>query len=81
MLHSGLGHTPMTLKPEEFLQRAAAAEASAKRVPDPAYRDSYLELAKAFREMAELLGQSATQSDKEIQELVERMIRKTTGSP
>ena len=75
-----LGRGPMTLKSEEFLQRAADAEASAKRVTNPAYRDTYLELAKAFRDMANIVSEGAAPSDKHITELVERMIRKTTRS-
>ena len=70
----------MTLKREEFLQRAAEAEASAKRVSDPVYRDSYLELAKTFRDIAELLTEPGASSDKQIKSLAERMIRKTTSS-
>ena len=45
----------MTLKPEEYLERAAQAEASARRSSDPAIRQRFLELAKAFRELARLL--------------------------
>ena len=75
-----LGAWPMTLKREDFLQRAAEAEASAKRVSDPAYRDSYLELAKAFRDIAELLSERGAASDEHIKGLVERMIHKTISS-
>ena len=45
----------MTLKPEEYLELAAQAEASAKRASSPAIRQRSLDLAKAFREMARLL--------------------------
>ena len=56
----------MTLKPEEYLERAAQAEASAKRASDPAIRRRSLELAKAFREMARLLKKGRDKSTPKV---------------
>ena len=67
----------MTLKTEDYLERAAEAEALAKRASNPAIRDSFLELAKALREMAGLLTRPLTLSDAEVEQLAERMTAKT----
>ena len=65
------------LKSEEFIQRAENVEASARRVSDPAYRETYLELAKAFRDLANVRTEDSAPPEKHFAELVERMIRKT----
>ena len=67
----------MPMKAEEFLKRATDAEVSAKRISNPVYRETYLDLAKAFRDMANVVTEDSAPSEKHIAELVERMIRET----
>ena len=50
-------------KPEEYLERAAEVEATAKRASNPAIRQAATELAKALREMARLLTDGSGPSD------------------
>jgi hypothetical protein len=58
-----------------YLQRAAELEALAQ-ASDPDARTSYLELAEAFRDIANFTGVSQMQSDEEAVRLAERMVEK-----
>jgi hypothetical protein len=49
----------MRLNPEDYLKRAADAEASASETGDPVLRGKFLQLAKAVREIAKLLIERA----------------------
>jgi len=64
---------PFTLS--HYLQRAAECETVALQVSDSTVRARCLELARRFREMAYVGGNSQT-SDAEIEELAERMLGK-----
>jgi hypothetical protein len=63
--------------PEHYTTRASELEAEAKRVSDSNIRDSYLELARSFREMADLSSLARAAKDDEIVCLAERMVGKT----
>jgi hypothetical protein len=63
----------MALTREGLLARADAAEASAARAADPVISRAYLELAAAFREMANE-DSIAAMSDEEVEALVRRMV-------
>jgi hypothetical protein len=63
--------------PEHYTTRASELEAEAKRVSDSNIRDSYLELARSFREMADLSSLTRAAKDDEIVCLAERMVGKT----
>ena len=62
--------------PEHYSTRASELEVEAKRVSDSDIRDSYLELARSFREMADLSSLARAAKDEEIVCLAERMIGK-----
>ena len=64
-------------EPEHYNTRASELEAEAKRVSDSDIRDSYLELAQSFREMAHLSSLARAVKDEEIVCLAERMVGKT----
>ena len=67
----------MTLKAEDYLERAAEAEASAMRTSNPAVQEAFLELAKALRGIAGLLTTPLRLSDAQVEQLAERMTAKT----
>jgi hypothetical protein len=81
-LASKLGHfksqvAASVFGPEHYSTRASELEAEAKRVSDSNIRDSYLELARSFREMADLSSLARAAKDDEIVCLEERMVGKT----
>jgi len=65
--------------PEHYSARASELEAEAKRLIDSRIRDSYLELARSFREMANLASLARAAKDDEIVCLAERMVGKTSS--
>ena len=67
-------------EPEHYSTRASELEAEAKRVCDSDIRDSYLELAQSFREMAHLSSLARAAKDEEIICLAERMVGRTNRS-
>ncbi len=67
--------------PEHYIMRASELEAEAARVSVPSIRESYLELARSFREMANLASLARSAKDDEIVCLAEHMVGKTSGSP
>jgi len=62
--------------PTYYLQRAAELEALAERAPDSALPEGYQNLARAFRDMANMASVSQSQSDEEALRLAERMVGK-----
>ena len=61
------------MKPEECLELTTGDEASERRVSNSTLRESFLELAKASREMATLLANGSTPSDAKVERLAERI--------
>ena len=62
---------------EKLLARAALYEAMAAKVSDPVTSTGYIELAQAFREMADTKPSVAT-TDADVQLAVERIIEKAS---
>jgi hypothetical protein len=60
-------------KPEHYSERASELEAAAKLVSDANIRSSYLELARSFRQKADL-----ARLDCETVQLAERMVGRTS---
>ena len=63
-----------------YIARAFELETAAAQVSSPAIRASYLELARSFREMANLVSVAAS-SDEEAVRLAERMVGNPMSSP
>jgi hypothetical protein len=66
-------------EPDHYSRRASELESEAKRMSDSPVRESYLELARSFREMANLASLARAAKDDEIVCLAERMTGKTSG--
>ena len=64
--------------PEHYIARATELEAEARRVSVPSIRESYLELARTFREMASLASLARAAKDEEIVCLAEPMAGRTS---
>jgi hypothetical protein len=65
--------------PEHYTKRACELEEQAKRMGDASLRAGYLDLAQAFREMANLASLAQTADDTEIVRLAERMVGRDLG--
>jgi hypothetical protein len=65
--------------PEHYIARASELETEAKRVSVPSIRESYLELAHSFREMASVASLARAVKDREIVCLAERMVGRAFG--
>ena len=55
----------MKLNPHDFLKRAAEAELSASAAGSPVLQGKFLQLARAFREIAMVLTEDPASSDAE----------------
>jgi hypothetical protein len=66
--------------PKHYSLRAAELEAAAQQVSDAAIRASYLELARGFREIANLASLAGNAKDDEIVRLAERMVGKFSST-
>ena len=69
----------MTVDPRHYLERASQLETAARNISDGHFRASYLELARAFRQVANLAGLARMSSDQEVLHLAERMVGKSTA--
>jgi hypothetical protein len=67
-------------RPEHYSARATELETEAKRLTNSRIRESYLELARSFREMANLASLARAVKDDEIVCLAERMAGKISSS-
>ena len=59
---------------DQYLSRAVELDALAAATADSAARTAYLDMARRYREMANLLNISQMQSDEDVLRLAERMI-------
>jgi len=67
------------LGPEHYIARASELEAEAKRASNSSIRGSYLDLARSFREMANLASLARSAEKAEAVSLAERMAGKTSS--
>lgn len=65
--------------PEYYTKRACELENESKLVGDASIRETYLDLAHAFWEMANLASLARNAKDAEAVRLAERMIGKASG--
>ena len=64
-------------EPAHYAARASELEVAASRVSDAVIRESYLTLARSFREMANLTSLTQSKEDAEAVGLAERMVGRT----
>lgn len=66
---------------ENYAERACELEAAALQVANPEISASYLELARGFREMANLASLARASSDEEVLRLAERIVGRPKRPP
>ena len=67
----------MTFHPKYYLDRAIELEAMANDTSEPLVRSGYLELARSFREMANVA--SISEADARFESYAARMVGRSSG--
>ena len=79
-LEQTLGPGVIMFGPDHYTARASELEVAASRVSDSAIRASYLELARNFREMANLASLAPNAKDAEACRLAELIVEKANST-